>query len=232
MWHFILFRILWFCVPSCDHYKQRWYLGLRVRGRAGAGMLVSPLLLFCWLDIPEAEITTWLPSPLASAVLWRELWPPWTRGSLWLSGINRYQLDFLSAVDSRLGSQAGHLYLCVHCHLSIHNSLTLTCQDLMNSWCPLPLHPPSFPENFLPLIPLFSPATCTVKVGSWSECPPAAKGSEAFHPEELSFPIFLLCNSWTRHWYLSCGSLVFLIGPFQQKPTHPNNSSCHLYLPR
>lgn len=142
--------MLWFCAPSCDHYKQGWYLDQR--WYSASETLVSPLLLFCWLDIPEAEITTWLPSPLASAVLWRELWPPWTRGSLWLSGMNSYQLDFLSAVDSRLGSQAGHLYLCVHCHISSHNRLTLTCQDLMNSSCPLPLHPPAFPENFLPLL--------------------------------------------------------------------------------
>lgn len=47
-------------------------LGSRVSGRAGAGTLVSQLL-FCWLEIPEAEITTAVPAPLASAVLWEDV---------------------------------------------------------------------------------------------------------------------------------------------------------------
>lgn len=47
-------------------------LGSRVRGRAGPGTLFSQLL-FCWLEIPESEITIAVPAPLVSAVLWGDV---------------------------------------------------------------------------------------------------------------------------------------------------------------
>lgn len=81
--------------------------------------------------IPVAELSTILPAPLASAVLWREVWSPWARGSL--VGIWNQQITAWPLLSSRLKvgiTLVSSLWL-LWCHLSAENRLKLTCQDLI-----------------------------------------------------------------------------------------------------
>lgn len=144
------------------------------------------LVLFCWLEVHEAEITSFACTFGLCCLMGRHglhrQGEPW-----WASSINIAAWPFLS---SRLS------HLLIICHLSAHNNLKVTC------WNSVHHVTPTFPESYLlPLLPLLFFQPCARwRWGVVSLLQPA-KGSQTFLHEEgspLSFPLWFLDQALLR----------------------------------